>query len=243
MSSDDYFDDSEQLDSAFIAEMDAIEAAHSNATQFPSQANPTRTTRAPSTSITSYTRSSSTTSNPPGEFTLKDVIPSKPQPTLKPTRVLIDVDADESYDQFFDNIDPLELEILDKDVEQAYKHGPSMPRSSLASGSSAIRQLTLFGDTLLRASPRPLRQIQVKPPHSPHKPFGKKARKVKKWDHTAFAKSGWKSNKGKGKTKDKTMDYDEGADDAFHSTEEFEQFPALIPESMSFKFVLSYCKH
>lgn len=236
MSSDNYFNDSEQLDSAFLAELDAIEVAHSHATQPPSQTNRAQTSRASPISTTPCTRLLSTTLNPPGEFT-QDVVSPKPEV------VPIDVDAEESYDQFFDEIDPLELEILDKDIEQAYMRGSSIPSATLGSGSSMTmaRQLTLFGDTLPLVPSRPRRQIQSRPPHSPRKPFGKKARKVKKWDHTAFAKSGWKSSKGKEKAKSTALNCDEG-DDAFHSTEEFEQFPAPISDSMLFIIRLSYHK-
>jgi ATP-dependent DNA helicase MPH1 len=229
MSSDDYFDGSEQLNSAFLAELDAIEVAHVNATQHPSQANLTQPALASSKPSKASLQTSSVASlKAPGAFmsvpiasSSKDAIPSKPQPV--PT----DVDADESYDQFFDDIDPIELDKLDNNVEKAF-NGPNITNST--SGSGVTRQLTLFGDLLpsaLSRVPRTSQQkSQAKIPHSPRKSFGKKARKVKRWDHTAFAKSGGKLSKGKAKSKGKAMDFDGEADEAMHSTEEFEQFPS-----------------
>ncbi|KAF8529479.1 hypothetical protein JB92DRAFT_3106701 [Gautieria morchelliformis] len=226
MSSDGYFDDSGQLDSAFLAELDAIEVAHSNATQHPSQ--PTQTQPLSSTSRSNF--ESYITLKSPEESGHRNAT-SNGQPAPVP----IDVDADDSYDQFFDDIDPRELERLDEDVEQAYKHPLGIPRTNSASGSGVTRQLTLFGDLVSQApSRRPCSQQQNQTrPHSPRRPFGKKARKVKQWDRTAFAKSGWKSSKGKGKGKGKDVaDCELDADDA---TQEFEQFPPPIPDKYSFR--------
>jgi ATP-dependent DNA helicase MPH1 len=223
MSSDGYFDDSEQLDSAFLAELDAIEVAHSNATQLPSQ--PTQTQPlVPSTSRSNFESSHIRLKSPEESAHINAT------PNGQPAPVPIDVDADDSYDQFFDDIDPRELERLDEDVKQAYKHPLGISRTNSASGSGVTRQLTLFGDLVPQAPSRPPRSQQQSQTrhHSPRRPFGKKARRAKQWDRTAFAKSGWKSSKGKGKGKD-VADCEGDVDDA---TQEFEQFPAPIPESM-----------
>ena len=57
---------------------------------------------------------------------------------------------------------------------------------------------------------------------TPRNPFGQQGPKTKKWDQTAFAKSG--GSKGKGKAKARQAD-DEDAEDAM----EFEQFPNPLP--------------
>lgn len=227
MSSDDYFDDSVQLTPAALAELDAIEVAHTNATQ----ANLTQRTLPSSTpSISNHQKAPIAYYDAPRDAAHKDAIPSK---------LVIDVDADDSYDQFFDQIDPLELQKLDKNVETAYQHDLSNPRVNLASGSGLTRQLTLFGDPLPQDSSRPRatqRRSHPQPHRSPCQPFGKKACKVKKWDHTAFAKSGWKI--GKAKAKENVMGCDEDAHDTM--AEEFEQFPAPIPQSMFFPTRFSF---
>ena len=54
-------------------------------------------------------------------------------------------------------------------------------------------------------------------------PFAGRPKKTKQWDHTAFAKYGWKKPKGKGKAS-----FDDGEDEEEDVDEpvEFEQFPA-----------------
>lgn len=219
MSSDGYFDDSEHINSAFLAELDAIEGAHLIATQPPSQTK--LATASPKSSKSALQTSSLGSLKSSGQSSYKH---ANPQP------VPIDVDADESYDQFFDDIDPLELDRIEKDGEKSYISASSVERSNRASGSGVTRQLTLFGSPLPQAPSRVPRATQQKSqtnlPSSPRKTFGKKSRKVKKWNHTAFAKSGGKSNKGKANSKAKAIDCDEEADGAMCSTEEFEQFPA-----------------
>ncbi|KAF8527862.1 hypothetical protein BU17DRAFT_73555 [Hysterangium stoloniferum] len=93
-------------------------------------------------------------------------------------------------------------------------------------GPSKIVQPEPIDDSLPRP---PHLQLQSKPAS---RSFGKKAQKVKKWDHTAFAKSGWtKPKNSKGKEKAKAISADADADDDFLSVDEFEQFPAPLPKS------------
>ena len=233
MSSDDDFDDSEWLDPAFLAELDVIEAAHTQQTSStcaPIPSTPSSTSFTPPTLLPF-----SITSTSKRHTSAFEALPSQPN---KLAPVPIDVDSDESYDMFFDKIDANELARLDKDVEEAYNHDFTIPCRNTTSGTAATRQLTLFGDVLpppahkLPCLPHQQQQGEFKPPHSPRNPFGQKARKTKKWDHTAFAKSGWRSGKNikeKGKAKAVYSDVDAGEDD--QSNEEFEQFPAPIPES------------
>ncbi|KDQ63860.1 hypothetical protein JAAARDRAFT_696340 [Jaapia argillacea MUCL 33604] len=98
-------------------------------------------------------------------------------------------------------------------------------------------QMTLFGDVLppqassSKSKSTTDNQSRTKPVPT-RNPFGHHARKTKVWDHTEFAKTGWKKStgksvKGKGKGKGKASP-DDGIDDADEEEEEveFEQFPA-----------------
>jgi ATP-dependent DNA helicase MPH1 len=123
-------------------------------------------------------------------------------------------------DSFFDDsfdFDERELENLDKAIEEAYQsqpvHRPVPPKVS----SRGSLQTTLFGDVIpaetssnARTFSRTASKGQSKPPQE-----------TKKWDHTEFAKSGWK--KPKAKAKARVEDAEEDIED---EAPEFEQFPA-----------------
>jgi ATP-dependent DNA helicase MPH1 len=228
MSSEDYFNDSENVDSAFFDALDAIEATHIvSQMKHPSPrpavyvSNSSHSTALPSTSKQTVVQARPIASDRrPPAGTAK----FQPDP--------IDVDADDSYDQFMDELDIVELEAIDRAVEAASKPASDVPH--LQAGSSFTRQVDLFGRVVEDPLPRHLRpQTQSK---QASRPFGKKAQKVKKRDHTAFAKSGWtktKSSKSKGKIAATTRDADEDIEDFEQSADEFEQFPAPLRKSTS----------
>ena len=218
MSSDEYFDDSGPLDySAFIAEVDAIEAAHTQP-QPPVRHAPSKTSVA----------TSSGASKPPPPPKARERPPPPIAGSSKP-REVIDVDAEDSFDGFFGDIDAVELEQIDIATKAALDQDINgfIPGSSRLTTTGLTRQRTLTGEILTGPPPKPSRPSNKPPPSKgtqTYLPFGgSKLRKVRKWDHTAFAKSGWKStksSKGKGKARG---DDEEG--DGDESPVEFEQYP------------------
>jgi ATP-dependent DNA helicase MPH1 len=63
-------------------------------------------------------------------------------------------------------------------------------------------------------------------------PFGRQPSKTKRWDHTAFSKSGLRKGKAKEKRKANDGDERDEADEAI----EFEQFPAPFVSGQPFKW-------
>lgn len=157
--------------------------------------------------------------------------PPKPADATAPVSPskLARVDSD-GFDLSF-NFDEAELQRAEFEAYRgnlAPKAGPSKsgPRSPLKD----TRQTTLFGDTLPNA---PAKVGQQKAPmrrtnSAPRNPFGKKANKTKKWDQTAFAKSGWKKPTAKGKEKANAFGQEDemDRDDDDEEPVEFEQFPS-----------------
>jgi ATP-dependent DNA helicase MPH1 len=160
--------------------------------------------------------------------------PKKPPLARPPVR------QDSSFDEFnvtFD-IDDSELQRLDTFIEDAYqgKAGPVAGQSKLRQPPNKCTvQTTLFGGILPNPAPRSRTQSNVsssrtQTQHSnstPRNPFGQQAPKTKTWDRTAFAKSGVKSGKGKGKALFNDDNDEEQEDDEV----EFEQFPAPFVSS------------
>ena len=132
------------------------------------------------------------------------------------------------YDLSLD-VNDNELLQLDNFIEDSYQGraqpvavgGPSKFGRSISSNKL---QTTLFGDIV-----QPVASSSTSKPKSaiettksvPRNLFGRQAPKTKKWDQTAFAKSGG-SKKGKGKARQE--DHEDGED-----TVEFEQFPNPLP--------------
>ncbi|KAF7339856.1 ATP-dependent DNA helicase mph1 [Mycena venus] len=117
----------------------------------------------------------------------------------------------------FGNIDASELERIDTFIEDSYQ-GKAQPVAgpSRTSSRGTTLQTTLYGG-VLPPSPPKVPRAQVQRTNSvPRNPFGQQAPKTKKWDHTAFAKSG---SRKKDKRKD---DHEEGEEESV----QFEQFPA-----------------
>ncbi|CCM02210.1 uncharacterized protein FIBRA_04290 [Fibroporia radiculosa] len=201
MHSDDYFED--ELDSAFLHEFDAVEAAH----VLPSKSSPLKATR----------QLPATTS------TVIEILDSDP------------------FDAF--DFDVADLQVID---EIQKREGPCGQNQTAAgpSNSSWRRttskgavQTTLFGDivdetaTASKGSKPPSRAPMVRTNSGSRNLFGGRAKKTKQWDHSAFAKSGWKQSaaekrNAKGKQRMSFDDDDDDDDNIEEEILEFEQFPA-----------------
>jgi ATP-dependent DNA helicase MPH1 len=134
-----------------------------------------------------------------------------------------------TQDSFHDlslDVNENELAQLDNFIEDAYqgKAQPVAGPSRFSRSTSCNKlQTTLFGDVLqpVESSSTNARPTMEKTKSVPRNPFGQQAPKTKKWDQTAFAKSG--GSKGKGKARQ--VDEDGDGEDAV----EFEQFPNPLP--------------
>ena len=206
MSSDDYFDD--ELDDELLSKVDAIEAAHTAPpAAFASHSRPTR--------------------------------PPRRQPqAAPPTQEVIDVD--DSYD--FDTLDDIELQAIDRICDDALNrkkstHSVASSSKSMSTlhrtNSAAPVQMTLFGGVAHTVTqPRsnaPTNSRSTIQRHHSHlnNIFVGKPNKTKRWDHTAFAKSGWKKPKSvNGKEKAGSLEGGEEEDWDADEEVEFEQFPA-----------------
>lgn len=146
----------------------------------------------------------------------------KPSPDLRPTPLTV-ADSDDLFDLTFD-LDVQELEILDAAIENDYRRKPDSTSKSPSSGALTTRpptgrQLTLFGDIVSpRTSPSKKSQTPREGAQQRKSPMRSVNRK-KKWDHTAFAKTGRRRRAGQGKGKENQDKEDE-------EEVEFEQFPA-----------------
>lgn len=162
-------------------------------------------------------------------------------PTKKLPSTLLST-RDSFYDLSLD-VDDNELAQLDNFIQDAYQGrtqpvavaGPSQFNRS-TSGNKL--QTTLFGDIVQPvASSASSKGSKIERTKSiPRNPFGQQGPKTKKWDQTAFAKSG--GSKGKGKAKARQADDGEDAEDAM----EFEQFPNPLPPPFvpsELQFILS----
>jgi ATP-dependent DNA helicase MPH1 len=182
----DYWDD-EELNSAVLSELAAIEA-----TQVASTSKP---------------------------------IVRKPSVKLVPPPLTV-ADSDDLFDLSFD-VGVQDLQRLDAAIEKDYsRKAGSTPKSPLSRGlttrSLSGRQTTLLGDVISpRTSPSkkpPSSRRGAQQRKSPTRPVN---RKTKKWDHTAFAKTGRRRKVGKGKEKENVEEEREDEE-----VVEFEQFPA-----------------
>lgn len=207
MSSDDYFGD-DTIDEDILLTVDAIEAAH---TQPPKSAVTQPTRRGPPQS--SRAQSSTTRNAPPAQEV---------------------IDVDDTYD--FDTLDDIQLEAIDKICNGASKRQPVASSSGTTfrrAASSATVQTTLFGGVAQPTSPSrnksasTSRSTLQRTASRLDNIYTGKPNKTKKWDHTAFAKSGWKKPKSV-KGKEKAGPMEDGEEDEWGDEEEveFEQFPA-----------------
>lgn len=207
MSSDDYFDD-DNFDADLLQQVDAIEAAHTQAAA------------------------------PPASRPAPPRSPQKPPRPPSPARTVIDVD--DSYDYDFDTLNDIDLQAFDKACNEASSSNkttqPAPARSKPAlnrTTSAATVQMTLFGGVaqastaLTSHGPSSSRSTMQRNNSNVNNLFTGRPNKTKKWDHTAFAKSGWKKPKTT-KGKEKARSFDDGPEDEWEEEEEveFEQFPA-----------------
>lgn len=192
----------DDFDDAFLAEIDAIEAAET--------ATPTSLTEK-TTHGTGPVASSHQSRNIPPRFDPQ----SRRTPnghvgqsskTLLPRAPLRRQDSDE-FDLSFD-VDETQLAQIDQFVEAEYAKAPEFR-------ADTTRQTTLFGAVLPR---QPIQRTRSDTGNS----FGRKLQKIKKWDHTEFAKTGLKPKPKKGKDRQSDEELDEDESEEL----EFEQFPA-----------------
>ncbi|KAI0670106.1 P-loop containing nucleoside triphosphate hydrolase protein [Trametes maxima] len=238
MSEDDYFDD--ELDSAFLNEVEAIEAAHvplTNAAAGPSAK--------PNSQATSTFKPASASRLPAPPKPVASIKPASkvappPKPCLRQASApnVIEIDDSSDYGDAFDDVvlDDAALAQIDHICEQESNsssrgkgHMPAQPVVRPSGTNGLVRrpskgvQLTLFGDVAKDADPAPSSNLAPKQAfqrtRSRQKPLPGQAKKTKQWDRTAYAKTGWRKPKDKGKGR--------GLDDE-HEEEhiEFEQFPA-----------------
>ncbi|KAG2123566.1 P-loop containing nucleoside triphosphate hydrolase protein [Suillus clintonianus] len=176
--------------------------------------------------------------------------PPKPKPPPPAAKVPKPLDEEDSFFDLSLEIDDAELQRLDTFIDAVYKGNAKPvagPSNHARPSSKNTVQRTLFGDvakpTASSSTQSPTkRSSHQRAKSSPRKPFGRQAPQTKQWDHTVFAKSGWKKPKtvkGKGRS-----DGDE--DDEEHV--EFEQFPAPFvsigpPPSMKLKVDMLEAKH
>lgn len=225
--SDAYFDsDDEELDSAFLKAVDAIER---EAASQPS-ANPTKPASAQRKLV-------------------HEAAPQRPQAKTTASKLKPAARADASFnDSFFNSleIDDFELARLDQFVEDAYA-GKAQP---VAGPSKLTRQTTLDGTILPEVQPKAHATARAPTSKSKytstqaHPLFGHNMarQRTKTWDHTAFSETGWMytktskdGKKGKGKER-AAQDEEEDFDDE----EEFEQFPDLpAPENSRYPLQLT----
>ncbi|KAH9049465.1 hypothetical protein EDB84DRAFT_1649374, partial [Lactarius hengduanensis] len=151
--------------------------------------------------------------------TSRPVVRSPPK-TVPP---LAKQDSDDLFDLTFD-VDAQDLQKLDAAIEKDYRRKAAPSSSNTFGRSLSGRQTTLFGGIVPPRSPSPKKPPSSRRGAQQKSPSHSTDRKVKKWDHTAFAKTGTKRKTGKRKAKDLDEEGDE--EDAV----EFEQFPApFIP--------------
>ena len=205
-SSDEYFDD--DIDPTILQQVDAIEAAHTQVLA-PASSRPIQP-------------------------------PQKAAPP--PAREVIEID--DSYDYGTFEIDDKDLEAIDKLCDEAYNAkkastpvaGPSRAATGLQRMTSAATvQTTLFGSVVQNKPPpttngassskQPVQRTNSNA--NSNNLFTGNPNKTKRWDHTAFAKTGWKKPKTvKGKEKASSFDDGEEEDDWEEEEVVFEQFPA-----------------
>ncbi|KAI0085640.1 hypothetical protein BDY19DRAFT_964916 [Irpex rosettiformis] len=199
MNSDEYFDD---LDSAFLQEVDAIEAIHT-------QLKPTRTQ--------TPTRLPQTRPSPAKRPIRSDVI---------------EIDDSDDFGSFFIDEQDLEIiDKLTNEALQSRPSIAGPGRTTFARTSSrATLQTTLDGSILSeseRKNSSSSRQSMQRNNSNVYNGFVGQSRTTKQWDRTAFAKSGWrKPQNAKGKEKALGSFDEEIEDEEEGEPEEFEQFPS-----------------
>lgn len=138
-----------------------------------------------------------------------------------------------SFNDISFNVDESDLKKLDEFIKDAYQNsGVSVagPRKFTRTTSTNMVQTTLLGGVVGQqpsGTNKPRTQMQ-RTTSTQRNPFGQQARKTKKWDQTAFAKTGVKQVKPKRNGKQRADDDEQSEEECF----EFEQFPAPFVSSM-----------
>ncbi|TCD67543.1 3'-5' DNA helicase [Steccherinum ochraceum] len=197
MSSDDYFGD--ELDSAFFNEVDAIEAAHAPPPSPAKSRAPVAPARPPAKPV------------------------AKPPPV--PLKVIEIIDSDDEYN--ISGINDDALEVFDQVCAAQSTSGPSTSAKPISrKASMGTVQTNLFGQIVSNdassSKAGPSRKPMSRSNSSAQTPFAGRPKKTKQWDHSAFAKYGWKKPKGKEKAYGDEDEEEQEEEDAV----EFEQFPA-----------------
>ncbi|KAI0762783.1 hypothetical protein C8Q74DRAFT_1458838 [Fomes fomentarius] len=221
MSSDEYFDD--ELDSAFLNEVDAIEAAHVGA-----HAATSRSTGSKPPPFKPATASR------PSAASTSALARSQKERDASPHIIEIqDSSSDYGFDDFpvddldFAQIDQAcqrELDEFERRKRQYFPQAAAGPSNlnSLIRRPSRGAQLTLFGEVAQETDPLnsgepSSRTFQRTRSSLRQMPLPGHAKKTKQWDRTAYAKTGWR--KPKPSEEQETGDGEE-------EPLEFEQFPA-----------------
>jgi len=227
--SDDYFFGDEDFDnSAFIAGLDAFEAAHNVQQQQVPRATP---------------MSAPVVSRPIFRPSRPEPAPAPSTSRPKPPPVdVINISDDDEY-KFDDSVDlesanweefdqRVETQSLQPQNRTAPIPGPSTttaPRQFGRTLSGKLQQQTLWG------VPPPPENRNKLPPRQK----GKTMKKTKTWDRTEYAKSGWRAMK---KPKDKSYNSDGEEEKEVEQEEiEFEQFPqpANFGEALVYLFLIT----
>ncbi|TFK88584.1 P-loop containing nucleoside triphosphate hydrolase protein [Polyporus arcularius HHB13444] len=234
MSSDEYFDD--ELDSAFLNEVDAIEAAHVSA--------PTATASRPTAAQPAPKSASKPLFKPAGLTKTAKITSSKPPIVhISPPDVIeLHDSSSDYYAEFFDDFpdDDAALAQLDQEVERQLDehhhnrgHSYGQPVAGPSNLNNLVRrpsrgaQLNLFGEVAKETEPASntgdsnRRTFQRTRSTLRQMPLPGQAKRTKQWDRTAYAKTGWRKPKNTDKGKGRASD-EEDEDEHI----EFEQFPA-----------------
>ncbi|KAH9057001.1 hypothetical protein EDB87DRAFT_1833399 [Lactarius vividus] len=160
--------------------------------------------------------------------TSRPVVRSPPK-TVPPLTTL---DSDDLFDFTFD-VGVQDLQELDAAIENDYRRkaapASKSPSSNTFGRSLSGRQTTLFGGIVPPRSHSPKKPSSSRRGAQQKSPNHSTDRRVKKWDHTAFAKTGTKRKTGKRNARE--LDEEGEEDDAV----EFEQFPApFVPVHVSY---------
>uniref|UniRef100_A0A0W0FY27 ATP-dependent DNA helicase n=1 Tax=Moniliophthora roreri TaxID=221103 RepID=A0A0W0FY27_MONRR len=147
-----------------------------------------------------------------GELDAIEAAHASPPKNSKKRRIVSKEDS--FFDDSFD-FDERELENLDKAIAEAYQSQPAIQAPVSKSSSRVTLQTTLIGEVLPAEASGSSRSFQRTTSRQQNKPPN-----TKRWDHTEFAKSGWRKPKRKGKSK--ADDEDGELEDEIP---EFEQFP------------------
>lgn len=244
--SDDYDEFDLDFDSAFLQEIDAIEAASSLPPQ-PSSAAPSSVTGSSSKpahaqSLPAKTNGSSNIHT----FRFKPASASGrpgPAPSIKPKSNRAPPATNASFDEYDTtfNIDESDLARLDEFIADSYagKAQPQQPAQAQA-GPSRSRQTTLDGSTYNPSTTqqasrtssgtnqRTFDRSKSTGTRSNGPLFGYSERRTKVWDRTQFAETGFRSKpteRQKEKEKEKGKEK-ENMDEVWDEEVEFEQFPA-----------------